>query len=67
MTVSRQDFDKLTPEEIDVEVEERRKLIAGMVGTLYPSILSDEIADLMELRPKAVERMKATRLDRAEW
>lgn len=34
-------------EEILKEIKERRELKAGMVGTLYPSILEDEIEKLI--------------------
>jgi len=44
----------LTPEEIDEEVAERRRLIQQMVGQLYPSILSSEIAELSGLRNMSV-------------
>ena len=39
---------KLDPEQILVEIQERRTLIRDMVGWLYPSILSGEIQQLHE-------------------
>lgn len=39
---------KLEPDQILVEMQERRKLINEMVGQLYPSILAGEIEQLHE-------------------
>jgi len=56
---SRKDWPGLTPEEIDAEVEIRIDLIGQMVGSLYPSILSDEIYDLRELKKEKQEAVLA--------
>jgi hypothetical protein len=45
--------------EIQAEIDARKKLINEMCGTLYPSILRDEVYDL-ELRKRA-EVMAAKR------
>lgn len=37
---------ELTAESITYEIESRRVLISQMIGTLYPSILCDEIHEL---------------------
>lgn len=37
------------PEMVRQAIDERRKLKDQMVGTLYPSILADEIAQLQEV------------------
>jgi len=39
-------------DEIDREIAERRSLIFQMVGTLYPSILNDEIEKLLDRKLK---------------
>lgn len=44
----------LTPEEIDVEISDRRNLMQQMVGQLYPSILAAEIAQLVDIRDMPV-------------
>ncbi len=42
----------LTKEEIEFQIEERRKRIRQMVGQLYPSILYDEIQELAVMKVK---------------
>ena len=42
----------LSIDEIDREISERRSLIFQMVGTLYPSILNDEIYKLLDRKHK---------------
>jgi hypothetical protein len=54
--VSPCEFGGLTVEEIDHEVRERREMIGGMVGWLYPAILSGEIEELLRLRATARTR-----------
>lgn len=36
------------PQLVQQAIDERKKLMGDMVGTLYPSILADEIARLQE-------------------
>jgi len=43
---SLEEAKKLDPEQILVEMQERRALIKDMVGQLYPSILAREIEEL---------------------
>lgn len=57
--VPSDEFGGLTPEEIDREVRERRALIGRMVGWLYPSVLQDEIEELLRLREVAQARAAA--------
>lgn len=54
--VSPDQFDNLTAEEIDKEIEIRRELVRNMVGTLYPDIVADEMMRLRRIRPAAAER-----------
>lgn len=39
-----------TPQILDEEIQLRKELIQTMVGSLYPGILWNEIAKLMEIR-----------------
>ncbi len=43
-------FSSLSFEDIEGEIKSRKKLLTQMVGSLYPSILYDEIAELEEHR-----------------
>lgn len=45
--ITKEKLEQLTVEEIDKEIESRRQLVQQMVGTLYPSILNDEIEQLL--------------------
>jgi hypothetical protein len=45
---SLEEAKKLDPEQILVEMQERRNLMRDMVGQLYPSILAGEIEQLHE-------------------
>lgn len=46
----RERFSELrTSDDVQTQVRIRRELLQQMVGTLYPSIIRDEIADLLEL------------------
>lgn len=49
-------FGDLTAEEIDREIEVRRKLLLEMVGNLYPGVVADEMMRLRALRPAAAAR-----------
>lgn len=42
----------LSPESLDAEIKDREELLKQMVGTLYPSIIRDEIDWLRELQRK---------------
>ncbi len=54
----RKEWNDLTDEEIDEEIATRRDLMKQMVGWLYPSILSDEIETLLELKEDALRRTR---------
>lgn len=55
--IAKETLDKLlTVDEIDKEIESRHQLISQMVGQLYPSILSDEIGQLLERKALLQER-----------
>lgn len=50
-----QDALKLTDiDSIDNQINIRQELIASMVGNLYPSILSEEIYELLERKSKII-------------
>jgi hypothetical protein len=46
--VKLKDISKITIDEIDEQIDVRRKLIKDMVGNLYPDILNSEIDKLIE-------------------
>ena len=41
---------KLTPQEIDKQIDIRKRLIREMIGHLYPSILNSEINQLIQFQ-----------------
>lgn len=48
--IPQEELSKMDLPTIEKEVGKRRELIKQMVGTLYPSIVADEIAQLCERR-----------------
>ncbi len=56
---NKNEFNDLTDEEIDIEIEVRRGLIKQMVGSLYPSILCGEIETLFELKNDPLRRTRS--------
>lgn len=46
---SKENWSKLSPLQLYEEITKRRKLIGEMVGTLYPSIVNDELDELNKL------------------
>ena len=44
------DLKDIKPEQIDEQIEVRKKLIGEMVGNLYPAILQGEIDKLKKMR-----------------
>lgn len=55
---NKNEFNDLTDEEIDEEIEIRKGLINQMVGSLYPSILCGEIETLIELKDDPLRRTR---------
>ena len=55
---NKKEFNDLTDEEIDEEVATRKDLIGQMVGSLYPSILWNEIETLLELKKDGFRRTR---------
>ena len=49
-TIEQIRTEHLSVEELDKEIECRHELISKMVGTLYPSILYDEISEIRRRR-----------------
>ncbi len=58
MMRNKKEFNDLTDEEIDEEVATRKDLIGQMVGSLYPSILWNEIETLLELKKDGFRRTR---------
>ena len=58
MMRNKKEFNDLTDEEIDEEVATRKDLIGQMVGSLYPSILWNEIETLLELKEDPLRRTR---------
>lgn len=54
--VSREHFGTLDTTQINRQIELRREMMRQMVGSLYPSILSDEIDKLTFLRALLTEK-----------
>lgn len=50
MSIDKTKFAKCSDEQLDEAIAERRSQMKQMVGWLYPSILADEIAELLELK-----------------
>jgi len=53
--VDIKEFDTLTRSQIKEEIKQKRKLMGEMVGTLFPSILLDEIYELTDIYTKKVK------------
>jgi hypothetical protein len=54
----RRTFSSLSLEDIEKEIEVRKKLLAQMVGSLYPSLLNDEIAELEKHRWQTYQELQ---------
>ena len=48
--IPKEKLDKMDLPTIEEEINSRQELLKQMVGTLYPSILEDEIIQLVERR-----------------
>lgn len=46
--MSQDELNAMGLENLEAEIKSRRELMATMVGTLYPSIITDEITQLRE-------------------
>lgn len=47
---TRERFEQLTDDEIEVNIKSREEVLPKMVGNLYPQIVIDEIAVLKEIQ-----------------
>jgi hypothetical protein len=57
----RNDWPLLSDSQLETEINERIKLVDQMVGTLYPGILRNEIAELRSiLNNRCIDEQKRT-------
>jgi hypothetical protein len=57
----RNDWTRLSDSQLETEINERIKLVDQMVGTLYPGILRNEIAELRSiLNNRCIDEQKRT-------